>query len=166
MSQWWQKRSRRVWLALGYALAGDGGVTLCALLLCGLGLWNPAALSAPASLPGLIGVGVVATGLFVFTGYVLAGWALEPVREAIELARRFSSQPGGRQISVDNPHDELGELETFLNGLLRRLEGSFVELDRLAADVSPVASKRPMRCASAMAPAGSEKLCRRRWPAL
>src|SRR5208337_5562558 len=29
-----------------------------------------------------------------------------------------------------------GELEIFLNELLRRLEGSFVELDRLAADVS------------------------------
>jgi signal transduction histidine kinase len=74
--------------------------------------------------------------LFIFIGYVLADLALEPVRETTELARRLSSQAGGKQIAVVNPHDEVGELETFLNELLRRLEGSFVELDRLAADVS------------------------------
>jgi signal transduction histidine kinase len=61
---------------------------------------------------------------------------MEPMRETVELARRLSTQPGGKQIAVTNPHDEVGELEIFLNELLRRLEGSFVELDRLAADVS------------------------------
>jgi signal transduction histidine kinase len=61
---------------------------------------------------------------------------LAPVRETVELARRLSSQPGGKQIAVANPCDEIGELEDFLNELLRRLEGSFVELDRLAGDVS------------------------------
>jgi signal transduction histidine kinase len=136
MSRWWQQRSRRVWLALGYALAGDVVLTLCIAVLSGLGVWKPAEPPAQAFLPGLIGSGVAVTLLFIFIGYVLAGLALEPVREIIELARRFSSQPGGRQIFVANPHDELGELETFLNALLQRLEGSFVELDRLAADVS------------------------------
>ena len=79
---------------------------------------------------------MVVTLVFTFIGYVLAGLALEGIRETVELARRFASQPGGKQISVTNPHDEIGELEIFLNELLRRLEGSFVELDRLAADVS------------------------------
>ena len=46
------------------------------------------------------------------------------------------AKPGVKQIAVTNPHDEIGELESFLNELLRRLDGSFVEVDRLAADVS------------------------------
>jgi signal transduction histidine kinase len=58
------------------------------------------------------------------------------VRETVVLARRLAARPGPGQIPATNPHDELGELESFLNELLRRLEGSFVELDRLAADVS------------------------------
>ncbi len=136
MSRRWQKHSRRVWLALGYALAGDGVLTLCFVALSDLGIWKPVEQQSPNSLPALIIVGVTVTLVFLFIGYVLAGWALAPVRETIELARRFSSQPGGKQIAVTNPHDEIGELEIFLNELLRRLEGSFVELDRLAADVS------------------------------
>jgi signal transduction histidine kinase len=52
------------------------------------------------------------------------------------LARRLSNQSSGQQMAVTNPHDEIGELKIFLNERLRRLEGSFVELDRLAADVS------------------------------
>jgi signal transduction histidine kinase len=136
MSTWWQKRSRRVWLALGYALAGDAVFAVCAVILFQLRMWKPAEIPDSASLPDWVGAGMAVTLLLLFIGYVLAGLALEPVRETIELARRFSSQPGGKQIAVTNPHDELGELETFLNALLQRLEGSFVELDRLAADVS------------------------------
>jgi len=37
---------------------------------------------------------------------------------------------------VTNPHDAIGQLEIFLNEMLRRLEGFFVELDRLAGDAS------------------------------
>ena len=134
MSRWWQKRSRRIWLALGYTLAGDGIVTLCVVTASALGICKLTA--GQGSLPLLILGGVVVTLLFAFIGYIIAGWAMEPIRETVELARRLSSQPSGKQIAVTNPHDELGELEVFLNELLRRLEGSFVELDRLAADVS------------------------------
>jgi signal transduction histidine kinase len=136
MSRWWQERSRRVWLALGYALAGDVVLAACAIVLVGLGIWKPAGHPHQASLLACIGGGLAVTGLFILIGYVLAGLALGPVRETIELARRASRQPGGKQIFVANPHDELGELEVFLNELLQRLDGSFVELDRLAADVS------------------------------
>jgi signal transduction histidine kinase len=125
-----------VWLALAYALAGDAVLAICVVILFHLGIWKPAETPYPASLPELAGTGVAVTLLFLLIGYVLAGLALEPVRETIELARRLSSQSGGKQIAVTNPHDELGELETFMNTLLQRLEGSFVELDRLAADVS------------------------------
>jgi len=134
VSGWWQRRSRRLWLALGYAVAGDAALGLCATGLAGLGIWKPQGVQD--ALAALVISGAVVTLLLIAAGYVLAGVALEPVRETIELARRLSGQPGGRQIPVTNPHDELGELEIFLNELLQRLEGSFVELDRFAADVS------------------------------
>jgi signal transduction histidine kinase len=133
MMAWWRKYSRRVWLALWYAAAGDLVLALCLAAVFRLETWKTA--DHPA-LAVLAAAGIVATLLFGAVGFLLAGWALEPVRETIELARRLSAQPGGRQISVANPLDEIGELEIFLNELLRRLEGSFVELDRLAADVS------------------------------
>jgi signal transduction histidine kinase len=134
MKVWWQKRSRRVWLALLYAAAGDLVLTLCIAAATGLGICKPA--DHQNTLSVLTIGGVIVTMIFISIGYFLAVYALEPMRETVELARRLSTQPGGKQISVSNPHDELGELETLLNELLRRLEGSFVELDRLAADVS------------------------------
>ena len=136
MSRWWQKRSRRVWLALGYALAGDVVLTICFVAASSLGIWKPAEHPPQNTLPVLVVGGLVVTLIFTFVGYIFTGWALEPVRESVELARRLSTQPGGKQIAVTNPHDDVGELEIFLNELLRRLEGSFEELDRLAGDVS------------------------------
>ena len=134
MKSWWQRRSARMRLALWYAVAGDFVLALCLAAALGLGAWKP---ENHHGLPLMLTMGgVVVTLLFVFIGYFIAGLALEPVRETIELARRLSGQPGDRRIPVTNPHDEFGELETFLNELLRRLQGSFVELDRLAADVS------------------------------
>ncbi|HUA68180.1 MAG TPA: HAMP domain-containing sensor histidine kinase [Candidatus Saccharimonadales bacterium] len=134
MRLWWQKHSRRTWLALLYATAGDVVLALCVAAAYGLGIWKPA--DHQSALLVLIGGGGVVTLLFIFIGYVIAGFALEPVRETIELARRLSAQSNGKQIPVTNPHDEIGELEIFLNELLQRLQGSFVELDRLAADAS------------------------------
>ena len=134
MKEWWQKRSRRIWLALSYAAGGDAVLSLCFVTASGLEILKPAE-HQNILLVVTIG-GVVVTLVFISIGYFLAGFALEPMRETVELARRLSTQPGGKQISVTNPHDEVGELEIFLNELLRRLEGSFVELDRLAADVS------------------------------
>ena len=56
----------------------------------------------------------------------------------------------------------------FQSGVAYKLNGAAIACGlvarSLAADVSPDASKRPMRCASATASAESEKLCRRRWP--
>jgi signal transduction histidine kinase len=134
MKEWWQRRSRRGWLAFSYAVAGDLVLTLCIVAGHGLGIWQPA--DHHNALLALAIGGVVVTLAFIFIGYFIAGFALVPVRETVELARRLSIQSEGKQISVTNPHDEIGELEVFLNELLQRLEGSFVELDRLAADAS------------------------------
>lgn len=134
MKEWWQKRSRRIWLALLYALAGDLVLILSLIATYGAGIWKPA--DHLNTLAVLTMSGVIVTLLFVFIGYFVAGLAAGPIRETVELARRLATQTGRKQISVINPHDEVGELEIFLNELLQRLEGSFIELDRLAADVS------------------------------
>jgi signal transduction histidine kinase len=131
---WWQCHSRRLWPALWFAAAGDGALALGVTTAFMTGVCQPA---DPQEIwrPLVVG-GAVATLLFGWAGYAIAGWVLAPLRETVELARRLSAQSGPRQICVTNPHDELGELETLLNEMFQRLEGSFVELDRLAGDVS------------------------------
>jgi signal transduction histidine kinase len=134
VSPWWQKRSRHIGLAVGYAVAGDVILALCAATASGVGIIK---LDGHKNiLAALIISGVITTLLFAVVGYALSALVMESIRETVELARRFASEPGGKQIAVTNPHDEIGELESFLNELLRRLDGSFVELDRLAGDVS------------------------------
>ena len=134
MNLWWQRRSRRACLALWFTVAGDALLAACVVAAFMAGVWGVAD-QRKTALVLTIG-GVVVTLLFFRVGYFIAGRALEPVRETVELARRLWTQSGCKQIAVTNPHDELGELETFLNELLQRLEGSFVELDRLAEDAS------------------------------
>lgn len=134
MNRWWQRHHRRIWLALWFALGADVVVAGCGAAGYGLKLWQVTDLTAAPVI--LVAGGVVMTLLFMLVGYVFGGWAWEPVRETVGLARLLAAKPDGRQITVINPHDEVGELEVFLNELLGRLEGSFVELDRLAADAS------------------------------
>lgn len=133
MSHWWQRHNRRAWLALWFTLAGDAVLAIAIIVgsECNILQFKS---SAPG-LPALVAGGVVTLILFGL-GYVISGWALEPVRETVELARRLSNQSGLKQIAITNPHDEIGELEIFFNELLQRLEGSYVELDRFAGDVS------------------------------
>lgn len=134
MNQWWRRHSRRVWLAICFAIGGDLILVLAIAAASGLNILH---LTHPGNnLAAEIIIGLAASVLFLFFGYLVSSWALEPVRETIELARHTSSKSGLKQIAVTNPYDEIGELETYLNELLRRLEGSFVELDRFASDVS------------------------------
>ena len=132
MNEWWQRRERRFYLALWYAVSGDMALALFAVAIHAFGDWTP----ANVTLIELMTVGLIATLSFAFIGYVIAYFALEPVRETVELARRLANQSGLKQIPVTNPHDELGELDVFLNEMLKRHQGSFIELDRLAGDVS------------------------------
>ena len=52
------------------------------------------------------------------------------------LTRRLFAGSLRERLPVANPHDELGQLAAGCNELLRQLETSFAELDRLTADVS------------------------------
>ena len=134
MNLWWQRRSRRVWLAVCFAIGGDLVIALAVAVASGLNILR---FTSPVNnLTAEIIIGLVVSVVFLYFGYVISSWALGPVRETIELARLISAKSGQKQISVTNSHDEIGELETYLNELLRRLEGSFVELDRFASDVS------------------------------
>ena len=133
MNRWWQRHSRRLWLALLFTLAGDGVLALAVFLGIEFKILR---IDGAIFLPAIIASGAFMTLFFFGLGYVISSWALEPVRETVELARRLSKQSGSKQIVVANPHDEIGELEIFMNELLARLEGSFDELDRFAGDVS------------------------------
>lgn len=123
MNSWWRQRSRRIRLALGFTLAGD---TLTAF----------AVFCARSVHPGDVWLGILVTAVFFRVGYFIAGRALAPVKETVELARHLAAQPEQKRIQVTNPEDEIGQLEVLFNELLERLAGSFVELDRFAADVS------------------------------
>jgi signal transduction histidine kinase len=134
MSTWWQRHSRRVWPALWFAVAGDTVLGIGVAFALAAGVFKTA--DAHGTTLALAIGGLAATLLFGFAGYAIAGGVLVPVRDTIDLARRLATRSGPKQIPVTNPHDELGELETFFNELFQRLDGSFVELDRLAADAS------------------------------
>ena len=134
MNIWWQRHSRRVKLAVCFAIGGDLVLVLAIAVAWAYNVLRFTGLANNLITEVLIGLAV--NVIFLYFGYLISSWALEPVRETIELARLISGKSGQKQFSVTNPHDEIGELETYLNELLRRLEGSFVELDRFASDVS------------------------------
>jgi len=134
MKRWWQRNARRIWLAMGIAL----GVDLLLTLAIAGGLYlRIFQFSGGSNVIWCVAIGgVLVTGLSLGLGYVIYGWAVEPIRETLVLARYFAGQSSGRRFPVSNPHDEIGELEQFLNELIQRLEGSYVEVDRFASDVS------------------------------
>jgi signal transduction histidine kinase len=134
MNQWWQRNSRRVWLAACFAVGGDLTLALAIAVSWGFNILRFTSPAHNLAFEIIIGLGV--SLIFLCFGYLISSWALEPIRETIELARLVSGKPGQKQIAVTNPHDEIGALESYLNELMRRLEGSFVELDRFASDIS------------------------------
>jgi signal transduction histidine kinase len=108
-------------------LAGLGAAALC-------GFWRPANLS-DWFLPLLAGCpcGAIVLGI---ASYFIAGHVLKPLREMAGLTRCFSASALRERLPVANPHDELGQLAAGCNEILRQLETSFAQLDRLTADVS------------------------------
>jgi signal transduction histidine kinase len=129
-----RRRSLRLRLAFWNAaagavlwLAGLGGMALS-------GLWRPANLS-DCLLPLLAGClcGAIVLGV---ASWFIAGHVLKPLREMAGLARRLSAGTLLERLPAANPDDELGQLASAVNDILRQLEISFAELDRLTADVS------------------------------
>jgi heavy metal sensor kinase len=87
-------------------------------------------------------VSVLALGLPImvlligFSGYVVAGQALQPVDAMAQRARKISAERLNERLTIQNPGDELGHLGLAFNETLARLEKSFEQLRRFTADAS------------------------------
>ena len=133
MKQWWQRRSLRTRVTLCNVFAA-GLLGLCWLLsLLAWGLWRPQ--TQQALLAALI-LGFLALLFFGWACSFITGRALGRLRAMTQQARHLSVRTLEERLPVDNPHDELGQLASALNEVLRQLEDSFAQLDRLTADVS------------------------------
>ncbi|MCC6823872.1 MAG: heavy metal sensor histidine kinase, partial [Verrucomicrobia subdivision 3 bacterium] len=74
--------------------------------------------------------------LAVVGGWLVARRSLAPVAAMAGRAKEISASSLSQRLPVANPHDELGRLATVFNATLQRLENSFAELRRFAADAS------------------------------
>ncbi len=83
----------------------------------------------------LAGVPLV-VGMSALGGYFIARRSLAPVAVMAERARRITAESLSERLPVNDPHDEPGRLATVFNETLQRLENSFAELKRFAADAS------------------------------
>jgi len=82
-------------------------------------------------------VGMPLAALLAFGGgWLLARRALAPLAGMAARAREITARSLSQRLPVSNPHDELGRLGTVFNETLERLENSFDELRRFAADAS------------------------------
>src|SRR3989442_676744 len=74
--------------------------------------------------------------LSVAIGYALSEMILKPVRVIQATANRIRSDNLNERIPVANVRDELSQLARFLNQMFDRLEASFSEIRRFAAEAS------------------------------
>jgi signal transduction histidine kinase len=79
---------------------------------------------------------VAMTAVSVFTGWLLAGRALAPLRDITATARRVSGENLGERIALTGPADELRELADTFDGMLVRLDGAFASQRHFVANAS------------------------------
>lgn len=84
----------------------------------------------------MLTVGPLMTLLSIGGGYWLAGRSLNPVARMTSAAERITAEQLAERLEAANPHDELGRLAVAFNGLLDRLERSFLELRQFTADAA------------------------------
>ena len=78
-----------------------------------------------------LGVGLAALG-----GAVIARAALRPVDDITRTARRITAEDLTRRVPRRGTGDELDRLAETLNGMLARLEATFAQMRRFAADAA------------------------------
>jgi signal transduction histidine kinase len=83
----------------------------------------------------LFGLGAM-TMIAAFTGWLIAGRALRPLREITATARRVSSENLGERIGLVGPADELKELADTFDRMLGRLDGAFASQRHFVANAS------------------------------
>ena len=85
----------------------------------------------------VLGFGLPVIVLLIgFTGYAVAGRAIQPVEAMAQRASRIGAEHLNERLQIANPDDELGRLGTAFNQTLARLESSFGQLRRFTADAS------------------------------
>ncbi len=85
------------------------------------------------TLLALIPLGV---GLAMVGGAVTARAALQPIGDMSRSARRITAEDLGRRLALRGTGDELDHLAETLNALLARLEATFAQMRRFAADAA------------------------------
>lgn len=83
----------------------------------------------------LIGVPFMAVLVGVGSHY-LAARALAPIDEITETARRISAEDLGARLKLSTTDDEVGRLASTFNGMLGRLQSSFLRERQFTADAS------------------------------
>ncbi|MFF1648852.1 sensor histidine kinase [Streptomyces sp. NPDC058240] len=79
---------------------------------------------------------VVMAGVSLLLGRVLAGRVLRPLRLITAATRRISAENLHQRLAVAGPVDEVKELADTVDGLLERLEASFVAQRRFVGNAS------------------------------
>lgn len=78
----------------------------------------------------------LAMGLAAWGGWFVAGRALAPVRRAALAAGQISGHDLDRRLPVPETNDDIGHLTNVLNRMLDRIERSYRQAERFAADAS------------------------------
>lgn len=78
----------------------------------------------------------VMAGLSLVLGRILAGRVLRPLRQITAATRRISAENLHRRLAVSGPADEVKELADTVDGLLERLEASFVAQRRFVGNAA------------------------------
>ncbi|MFB7588692.1 sensor histidine kinase [Streptomyces sp. NPDC056169] len=79
---------------------------------------------------------VVTAGLSLLLGHLLAGRVLRPLRLITAATRRITAESLDQRLAVAGPADEVKELADTVDGLLERLEASFVAQRRFVGNAS------------------------------
>lgn len=77
-----------------------------------------------------------AAGIAAIGGWIVAGRALRPVRAATEAAAGITPARLDQRLPVPPVQDEIADLTRVINAMLERMERSFRQAERFAADAS------------------------------
>jgi heavy metal sensor kinase len=69
-------------------------------------------------------------------GWFLSGMVLRPIRQISQLALKITAQNLDQQIPPRKVNDELGELITTINGMIKRLRASFDQMREFSVNVA------------------------------
>src|SRR5262249_22408545 len=78
----------------------------------------------------------IMAALSIMLGWVVAGRVLRPLRTITDAAREISASNLHRRLALEGPDDELTRLGATFDGLLERLEASFIAQRQFVANAS------------------------------